>query len=190
MTDWETLENLPEGTVVSAYLSFDELLETSEVFQKFSEKDLDISWLAVDTGEKRMEDWYGGVIHDPLGFPSFPIWHDDDMIMDHREEQKGFLFGKIVTEGYHSPDYEEGEGDILHKQFLKTLQFLEKHEKKAERLYRGIHLDVGKRLEYLEANGIKHYGIVVTGPTKEVLKLKSEKVISSVEVDEVGFWNW
>ena len=25
-----------------------------------------------------MDDWYGG---DPLGFPSFPIWHEDDMIM-------------------------------------------------------------------------------------------------------------
>ena len=59
MSDWERLENLPEGTVVSAYLSFNELLETSEVFQKFAEKDVDISWLAVDTGEKEMDDWYG-----------------------------------------------------------------------------------------------------------------------------------
>ncbi|MEK3890643.1 anti-sigma factor [Bacillus sp. FSL K6-3431] len=186
MAEWDRLKKLPEGTVVSAYLSFNKLVETSDVFQQFADMNFDITWFTVDTGIEGRDDWYG----DFIGFPASPIWHDDDMIRGSREEQKDFLFGKVVSEMYSSPDYEAGDSVILHKQFLKTLQFLEKHEKKAEQLYGRADLDLDKRIKYLEKNGIKHYGIVVTGPTKEILKLKEEKLISSVEVDEVGFWNW
>ncbi|NEU29224.1 hypothetical protein GN156_00300 [bacterium LRH843] len=190
MSDWDTLANLPEGTVVSAYLSFNELMDTNEVFSHFSGKDLDIVWLAVDTGVEGIDGRDHGVIFDPVGFPSYPIWHEEDMKLDFREEQKGFLFGKIVSEGHSSPEYNEGDSNVLHTQFLKTLMFLEKHEKKANKLYSGHRLNLGERIDFLETNGIKHYGVVVTGPTKEVLELRDEKLISSVEVDEVEFWNW
>ena len=50
MSDWKRLEQLPEGTVVSAYVSFAELLETEVVFQRFEGKDIDLIWLAVDFG--------------------------------------------------------------------------------------------------------------------------------------------
>jgi len=190
-SDWERLEKLPEGTVVSAYISFNNLVSTDEVYQLLGEKDFDISWFAVDTGDMGEEaSLDGGAILDPIGFPSTPIWHEDDMKLDSREETKGFLFGKVVSEGYSSPSYQEGDTDMLHKQFLKTLRFLEKHEKMANKLYQGRKLDLETKLQYLEKNGIKHYGVVITGPTKEILKLKNEKAISTIEVDEVGFWNW
>lgn len=188
MSDWGRLEKLPEGTVVSAFVSFNDLENTDEVFQLLGKKDLEITWFAVDTGVEGKEEF--GTILDPVGFPSTPIWHEDDMTLDSREETKGFWFGKIVSEGYSSPSYEEGDSGMLHKQFLKTLRFLEKHEKMANKLYEGRKLDLKNRLHYLEKNGIKHYGVVITGPTKEVLKLKNEKAINTIEVDEVGFWNW
>ncbi|MBS4196080.1 anti-sigma factor [Bacillus sp. FJAT-49870] len=191
MSEWDRLEKLPEGTVVSAYVSFNKMESTDEVFHLLGEKDLDISWFAVDTGDNDEESSMdGGVIFDPIGFPSTPIWHEDDMELDSREEKKGFLFGKIIMEGHSSPSYQEGDSEMLHKQFLKTLRFLEKNEKMANKLYQGRKLDLENKLHYLEKNGIKHYGVVVTGPTKEILKLKNEKEISTIEVDEVGFWNW
>ncbi|MBS4200909.1 anti-sigma factor [Bacillus sp. FJAT-49732] len=188
MSDWNRLEKLPEGTVVSAYVSFNKLESTDEVFQLLGEKDFDISWFAVDTGVEGQEEH--GAILDPIGFPSTPIWHEDDMKLDSREETKGFLFGKTVSEGYSSPSYQEGDSDMLHNQFLKTLRFLEKHEKMANKLYLGHNLNLEDKLQYLKKNGIKHYGVVITGPTKEILKLKNEKAISTIEVDEVGLWNW
>lgn len=189
-SDWDRLEHLPEGTVVSAYVSFKELLETSEVFQEFSAKKMDIIWLAVDTGVGGADDDYVGVNNYPVGFPYHPIWHEDDMIQSPETVEKGFLFSKIITSGSQSPDYEVGDTDILHKQFLKTLHFLEKHEKKAENIYDGWELNLEERLGFLDENGIKHYGIVVTGPTKEILKLQDEERVSYLEIDEVGFWNW
>lgn len=187
MSEWDRLEKLPEGTVVSAYVSFNKLESTDKVFNLLGNKDFDITWFAVDTGVEGKED---GAIIDPIGFPSTPIWHEDDMKLDSREETKGFLFGKIVSEGYSSPSYEEGDTDMLHTQFLKTLRFLEKHEKMADKMYQGRKLDLKNKLHYLKKNGINHYGVVITGPTKEILKLKNEKAISTIEVDEVGFWNW
>ena len=50
LSDWKRLEQLPEGTVVSAYLSFAELIDTEKVFQLFDGRDMDLIWFAVDTG--------------------------------------------------------------------------------------------------------------------------------------------
>lgn len=189
LSDWDRLEKLPEGTVATAYISYNKLLETNEVFDQFQGKNLDISWFAVDTGVEGKDERDHGTVFAPIGFPSTPIWHEDDMKLDSREETKGFMFGKIVSEGYSSPGYEEGDTDMLHTQFIKTLRYLEKHENKAEKLYHG-RINLQDRIEYLEKQGIQHYGVVVTGPTKEILALKDMDVIQSVEVDEIGFWNW
>ncbi|MDE5414085.1 anti-sigma factor [Alkalihalobacterium chitinilyticum] len=187
--DWHPLEQLPEGTVASAYLSFDQLYGTNEVFQLFEGKDLDLSWLAVDTGPELNDPFHSDVILDPIGFPSYPIWHEDDMIVTSRSEEKGFLFGRIVTESSMSPDYEVGDETVLHEQFLKTLSFLEPHEAKANRLAFN-RLNLTERIQYLKTEGIFHYGVVITGPTKEILALREEPWITTVEVDEVTFWNW
>jgi len=53
-----------------------------------------------------------------------------------------------------------GDPDILHEQLLKTLHFLEKHEKKVQDIYDGWELNLEERLEFLDVNGINHYGIV------------------------------
>ncbi|WP_257469180.1 anti-sigma factor [Bacillus sp. D386] len=52
---WERLKKVPEGTVVSAYVSFTDLLETEEVFSLFETKDMRLIWLAVDTGFEKKE---------------------------------------------------------------------------------------------------------------------------------------
>ncbi|MUK87479.1 hypothetical protein GMD78_03575 [Ornithinibacillus sp. L9] len=188
MSDWEQLENLPEGTVVSAYVSFNDLMETREVESLFSNREMFLEWLAVDTGIEETDEKYGGIIFDPIGFPSTPIWHDDDMILTSSEEDKRW-FGGTKSESYQSPVYNEGDQDMLHEQFMKTLYFLKDHEKKANRLV-FLDLQLEDRITYLEENGIKHYGAVITGPTKEVLNLQDESWVAELEVDEVAFWNW
>ncbi|MEC5423924.1 anti-sigma factor [Virgibacillus sp. C22-A2] len=188
-SDWNKLEKLPEGTVVSAHVSFAELLETDEVFQLLEGKEIRLTWLAVDTGLEANNEFNDGVILDPIGFPSFPIWHEEDMILNSREEEKGLFGSKIVSESYSSPDYEEGEEGILQQQFLKTLYFLKDHERKVNNLVFGK-LELSERIDYLEKSGFQHYGVVITGPTKEVLKLKNESWVGELKVDEVSFWNW
>ncbi len=188
-SDWNMLGKLPEGTVVSAYVSLAELTDTKQVFKLVEGKDLRLIWLAVDTGKEGKKSRHEGMIFDPIGFPSSPIWHDDDMILDSREVEKGLFSSRIISEGHSSPDYREGDQKIYHKQFFKTLNFLKQHEKKANKLV-FEKLDLSKRIDFLEKNGVQHYGIVLTGPTKEVLKLQTEAWVGDIQVDEVDFWNW
>ncbi|QKY68524.1 anti-sigma factor [Lentibacillus sp. CBA3610] len=186
-SDWDKLEKLPEGTVVSAYVSFDELMESKDVEQLFSEKDMRLLWFAVDTGIE--SDKNHGMFFDPIGFPSQPIWHEDDMITQSRKEEEGLFGSKTVSESSSSPGYTEGDQDMLHDQFMKTLHFLQGHGNKADQLSFGdLHLE--DRIDYLENNGILHYGAVITGPTKEILKLQDESSVEGLKVDEVEFWNW
>ncbi|MCE7792564.1 anti-sigma factor [Salipaludibacillus sp. CUR1] len=189
LAEWDKLEQLADGTVVSAFVSFAEFQETEEVFQLFEDKEIDITWLAVNTGVEAEDEWDEGIVFDPVGFPSFPIWHEGDMILNSREEEKGLFGSRIVSESFSSPDYNAGEGEVLHKQFLKTLYFLQEHERKANNLYFGD-LKLSERINFLENYGVFHYGAVITGPTKEILQLQDEPLITRMEVDEISFWNW
>lgn len=101
----------------------------------------------------------------------------------------------MIYYAWGNPDRAEnyakvGEYEVLHAQFFKTLRLLENYESKADKLYQRGRLELNDRIQYLEANGVKHYGAVITGPTKEVLSLRDETAIALVEVDEVDFWNW
>jgi len=188
-SDWDRLEKLPEGTVASAYISFAELMDTETVFDHMEDKELSLLWLAVDSGFESPEDDDFIAIHEPLGFPAHPIWHDDDFILESREENIGFLGSGTVSESYSSPDYEAGDPEPLHTQFLKTLNFLKKYERKTNKMFFG-NFNLSERIDYLENNGIYHYGIVVTGPTKEVLALRDESWVKVMQIDEVDLWNW
>ncbi|MBS3901678.1 MAG: anti-sigma factor [Dethiobacter sp.] len=181
-SQWDILEMLPEGTVASAYVSFNRLLPTEEVFNLFSDKDIDMLWLAVDSGVEDDEDLFR---FSYLGFPAFmPIWHDDDMIVTSRTEGRGFS-----SESRRSPDYDPGDQTVFHQQFMKTLYFLEENQNIADRVdFRPLNLT--ERINHLEENGIYHYGAVITGPTKELLALQGEEWITILMVDEVAFWNW
>lgn len=125
----------------------------------------------------------------PIGFPSTPIWHDKDMIIHSRETKKGLFGSRVVSEGANSPDYTIGDGAILHDQFMKTLHFLENYESKVEK-FTFENINLSERIHYLENNGFQHYGVVITGPTKEILKLEKEKWAGNIIIDEVEFWNW
>ena len=46
------------------------------------------------------------------------------------------------------------------------------------------------RIDYVKEHGVNIYGAVVTGPSKEILKLREEPWVSAVYVGEVKLWNW
>lgn len=186
-SDWHKLDKLPEGTVAEAYISFDKFYETDEILKKFKNKEVEVLWFAVDTG---YDDKDLG-IYEPIGFPSHPIWHHDDMILESREEQKGKFLSKVVSESRSSPSIEQyGSGDVRNENFIKTLELLKEYDSIAKNVGSFWRLDIERRLEYIYNNGVKIYGMVITGPSKEILKLKEEEWIKGVKLGEVRLWNW
>ncbi|WP_375105080.1 anti-sigma factor [Paenibacillus sp. RS8] len=183
--EWERLEKLPEGTVAEAYLSFDQFFTTDELLKKFEPKNLQPLWFAADTGPRTRQP----VVNDPLGFPYMPIWHDDDMkVVQESKERRGW-FGGVTSRSSVSPSVESyGDGELRNANFLKTLHLMQEHKSIADRVIPFIDLD--DSISYLEKNGVRLYGAVVTGPVKELLKLKEETWVSDLHVGEVRLWNW
>ncbi|QUL56143.1 anti-sigma factor [Paenibacillus tritici] len=183
---WKRLEKLPEGTVAEAYLSLDHLYTTDELLKQLEPLNLQPVWFGADAGSSTREN---DVVVYPLGFPYQPMWHKDDMKKSEVTTTKTGWFSSVSSYSSVSPSVEEyGSGELRDANFIKTLKLLQQHQTLAGRAVHINQLDTS--LAYLEQNGVKLYGTVVTGPVKELLKLREASWVSHMQVGEVRLWNW
>ncbi|HEK9100490.1 anti-sigma factor [Bacillus pfraonensis] len=157
----QILKGLPQESVVEVYVSFRELLSIQEAERMFP--NIDIVWYAVNTGLEEKQKNDEGMYVAPIGFPADTI---------------SSLGGPFLSETPHE------------KQFIDVLKSLRKHENLATKLSRAKTLELSKRISFLEKNGIKTYGAVVTGPKVEVEKLMTHEKVRRVKVGEARLWNW
>ncbi|TGB01100.1 anti-sigma factor [Halobacillus salinus] len=163
MNPFIELDKLPEGTVAEVFISLEDTYSPDDMRSVLEEVDAEWVWYAIDTGlEAKGESSEGGYLP-PIGYPAKP---DPD-----------------GWSPYNSREQNE-------EQFMDSLRFLEKYESQATTLAHAKWLDLDERIDYLEANGLKAYGGVVTGPTKELLKLRDNEAIREVHIGEVRLWNW
>lgn len=160
---WEKLEKLPEGTVAEVYISLNEVMNTKEVEELTKGTDTEWRWYAIDTGLEATGKSLDGGYLTPLGYPAQP---DPD-----------------GWSPYNSRKPNE-------EQFMDSLYFLQKYEQQAIGIAHAKWLDLDYRINYIEDNGLKSYGGVITGPTKEILKLKDNDAIRGIYIGEVLLWNW
>ncbi|GAB6928497.1 anti-sigma factor [Paenibacillus sp. JCM 10914] len=187
--DWSRLEKLPEGTVAEATVSFSRYFATDDILKQFEGLNMEPVWFAVDTGPDERFGDRDQVISDPVGFPAYPVWHHDDLTVTHYEEQKTGWFGKTVSSGGHYPALETyRDGDIRNQHFIKSLRLLQEYTLIAKRV--APFIDIDASLDYIDQNGIRIYGAVITGPVKELLALREASWISNLRVGEVQLWNW
>lgn len=179
--DWSTLEKLPEGTVAEVYVSLDRFYTTDEILQKFKDKNLEPVWFAVNAGLDKTER--------PIGFPYTPMWHHDDLTITSYKEEKTGKFSKMVTQGGVYPTVEDyGSGDLRNENFIKTLRLMRDYPSITREI--APFLKINAVTKYIESNGVSIYGVVITGPTKELLKLKKESWVRDIHVGESRLWNW
>ncbi|MEI3599873.1 MULTISPECIES: anti-sigma factor [unclassified Oceanobacillus] len=159
---WDNLNKIPEGTVTEAFLSLDKDYTPEEVESLLSDYDIKVVWNAVDTGfEDEMLDKNGSVVT-PIGYP----------------EENAAPSNSSFTE--------KDNKDL----FLEQLNYLDEQEKIAASILGEASIAAKERLNYISQNGIKLYGVAVTGPTKEIQKLGAQKEIRGIHIGEVEFWNW
>lgn len=159
---WEQLQNVSEGTVTEAFLSLDRSYTSEELEEIISDYDVDLVWNAVDTGvEKEMVDEEGRFVT-PIGYP----------------------------ENNEAPANSSFEAENNQDLFMEQLRYLNKHKKLTDSIRKDISIAAQERLNYLEENGIGIYGIVVTGPSKEILEMEQQTEIEGIYIGETEFWNW
>ncbi|CAM4088078.1 hypothetical protein BAMA_17035 [Bacillus manliponensis] len=74
---------------------------------------------------------------------------------------------------------------------LSTMELLTKHENIMHNVgwYNSEKLHLQKRYKYVKKHGVNVYGVVITGPSKELLKLQHAKEIRFACLGEVRLWN-
>ncbi|MGG1660611.1 anti-sigma factor [Brevibacillus sp. NRS-1366] len=176
---WTTMQKLPEGTVSQLAVSFDHFLTYEEYYQLISRyvsyDTHDTVWFAVDTGQevtKRDADEGNRLLGagDVWGFAE-------------RELNYG-----------NAPIQVNGEGDRRAAAYLNEMKYLTEQERLTNDIGFSLvsrgkpHID--KRYQYMQEKGVRIYGAVLTGPTKELLKLQQEKSITAAFLGKVDWWNW
>lgn len=168
---WQALETLPEGTVSELALSFDNLYNIDDVQDFLSEYDLHIPWYAINTGFENKDGMYLSNDNGIWGIYDRPTFD-------------------VSKESIHYKTRRNGEE--IGEEFKKGLRFLAENEKMAKQFLWSIdeNTNFKEMYTFVNENGIKTYGVVVTGPTKELLKLKENKHIHYATLGEVDLWNW
>ncbi|MFD1019546.1 anti-sigma factor [Thalassobacillus hwangdonensis] len=160
---WNTLEKLPKGTVAELYVSLEDTYAPSDMRGVLQDVDAEWRWYAIDTGlEAEGKSSEGGFLP-PIGYPA---QQDPDGWSPYNSRRKN------------------------EEQFMESLRFLAKYEEQATNIAHAKWLDLEDRIDYLEGNGLKAYGGVVTGPTKELLKLRDNDAVRTIHIGEVRLWNW
>lgn len=170
---WLTLEKLHEGTVSEVAVTFSEGLTYNELFSIIENYDISLAWAGIETDRfeaNENEVMYAG---DVIGM------------------NENSLFDLTHTNGVNSINNSDGE---IREQIVKdSLNYLienKKYLKQLNRIYSFKALDAEAALTYIEENGVNLYGAILTGPTKELLKLQNEEKILFATMGEVDFWNW
>jgi len=185
---WNQLEMLPAGTVAEAYLSLDALHTTDGLLKILEGRNMEPVWFAADTGPETRDN-YGGSVTSPLGFPYMPLWQQGDMTETSRTEEKKGWFSKVVSVGSMSPSVESyGDGELRNANFIRNLSLVADNQNIARLVTPFVKWE--EALNYVEQHGVMLYGVVVTGPVKELLGLRDEPWISNISVGEVKLWNW
>ncbi|MEY9977497.1 anti sigma factor C-terminal domain-containing protein [Lysinibacillus sp. RC79] len=159
--EWRILGGLPDETVVEAYISFNDLMTVKEA--KDTMPNVDVVWAAVDTGIDKTNLSKDGNVVSPIGYPVQP------------------------DNSTWSPFRDATSNEEVFKDILKTM---EKHEELATSISSAKNLALPERIAYINKHGVKTYGVVVTGPKKEVLALEKLDIVRSLKVGEVKLWNW
>ncbi|WP_415814370.1 anti-sigma factor [Mesobacillus thioparans] len=173
---WTKLEKVHEGTVAELSFSTKEYMTPEEMMEFLEPYDLDVLWMPLYTGELKdyEESWWGS--SDSLSVAPF-----------------GFTGGREANDGFNSQSklsldkkFTEENKKLMLRQ-MKNL--LEDESTSYRENFLGLtHLE--ERYNYLMKEGFQVYGAVVTGPVKELLKLKENEQIQGASLGDMTYWNW
>jgi len=175
---WKTVEKLPEGTVAELAFSTTTFMEPKKLTKMLEPYDVEVVWMPIYTGEFKSFDPFptgeGSVnltIYDSFGLSGGLKVSDD---------YSKIWVGQNLTNGVRDSQ----------RVMLENMEKLLNNEKKSYiEDFLGLSY-LQERYDYLKKNGFQAYGAVVTGPTKELLKLKNIEGVSNQKLGDVELWNW
>lgn len=175
---WTRLEKLPEGTVGEFAFSTTAFMSPEELMELLKDYELSILWMPLYTGEfldNRSLTWSGG--NSSISLAGIIGLSGGT---DHGDHFNSYArIGTLATNSIEDSK----------RRMLKNMEELLEMDKS---YYGGLlRLDaLQQQYTYIKDEGFVAYGAVVTGPVKELLKLKELETIQGVQLGDVELWNW
>ncbi|MED3055397.1 anti-sigma factor [Bacillus thuringiensis] len=168
---WGTLGKVDDGTVAEVAISFDKSYTLQELesllYSVFEAQEMPPTpvWYALDTGQERI--------------------NEEDFIL-HGGEVIGF------REHINFPDNEAKRPKTKEDEVIEMMRILSEHKETVSKTTRTHEkeLNLDNRYQYVKDNGVKVYGIVITGPSKELLKLQNSPHVRYATLGDIEIWNW
>ncbi|MDG5788223.1 anti sigma factor C-terminal domain-containing protein [Evansella sp. AB-P1] len=172
---WNTLEKVHDGTVADLAFSTNEYYSPEQLFDLLEGIDVDVIWIPLYLGELQIfeEGWMMG--GNSISVSPWGLTHGRGLDENYFMGYTAFLARETLEEN---------------RQFMieNMERLYEDDPKLAEAVFHTSYFE--ERLNYLKENDFQVYGAVVTGPTKELLKLKGIEEIRGVQLGEIDYWNW
>ncbi|PWW31175.1 sigma factor regulator [Cytobacillus oceanisediminis] len=174
---WSSLSKIHEGTVAELAFSTKSFMKPEELLEVLKPYDLEVLWMPLYTGELKEFQTGFGSGGDSIELTSI----------------YGFTGAREAGDNYMSESKLALTQEFMDENkaiMLKQMETLLKNESQSyyENFLGLDHLE--ERYNYLKENGFSVYGAVVTGPVKELLKLKQEEQIRGARLGELDYWNW
>ncbi|CAH2716991.1 hypothetical protein BACCIP111895_04179 [Neobacillus rhizosphaerae] len=174
---WNSLNKVHEGTVANLAFSTTTFLKPEELLDRLKDYDVDVQWMPLYTGElKEIRD-----VGSSLGGDNY-LSVDTLGLSKARQTDD---YQSYSLSGIRKETIKDNE-----KIMLSNMKMLIDNESDTylENVLGLRYLN--DRYHYLKKNGFQVYGAVVTGPVKELLKLKELDVIQGAQLGKFEYWNW
>ena len=127
--------------------------------------------------------------------PPTPIWYALDTGQERIDEEDFILHGREIIgfpEHINLPDNEAKRPKTKEDEVIEMMRILSEHKETVSKTTQTSEkeLNLDKRYEYIKENGVKVYGIVITGPSKELLKLQNSPHVRYATLGDIEVWNW
>ncbi len=171
---WAILERSGENTVATVNLSLERTLSLDEAAALVGQYDVELLWMAVEAGVEAtspknmtgLEQWL------QWGLPGTFRWFQGEVVE----------LTPVTVEAYRNAILEELEWLDAHKYLVKPDRvMLQKHN---------LNTSVGGRAAYVLEHGIRVYGLQLTGPSTELVRLGRRLPVRRVDVVDIDFWFW
>lgn len=167
------LEKLEDGNVAELFFSLRTLKSPEEVLELLSDYDVKATSMAVFAGE--LKDFKLGTYSSSGA----------DYMIPHLTLRPKVQFSDTHALSSWHTFFSLDDGMTDHEQQLITdAEWMTNNIK-----YDGVDEDK-QRLAYLKKNGVRVYGATVTGPVRELEKLKEEQEFWEFRLGRIEVWNW
>jgi Sigma factor regulator C-terminal len=170
---WKQLGMISDGHVAEMAFSTQEPFTPEQLRQRLKGYDLHILQMPVYAGEVKTFD----ISHSSSGGSSYTVPHigvRPAVLFD--EENR-------LSEGYSNLNGKEALEKSVN-QLIPDLEWLLANTEYPDWKYDE------HRLTYLKKNGVRVYGAVVTGPVRELEKLRQEAGFHEFDLGRIEVWNW